>query len=228
MYSPLLVDEKKLRWVGGCTDDSKHSWTRQSITWICSWCGGEATASGAGVHSGSVMFFFLYLKILYLSQPMNNESIFSVYIFIHMRLVRQTEPLFVRSIENASSEIRMTCAQWEAYAMTVVGCFSSQMSHCLLKFMWSLAAGWHEREWQPGIFAFKSMGVWYRSDSYGGFTQWFPGKMDNIFTGRALLQLGNSLVFSFFLGFVGWASIWVAESSSCDCWSCDRRNSVLS
>jgi len=51
---------------------------------------------------------------------------------------------------------------------------SIQMSHCLLKFMWSLAAGWHEREWQPGIFAFKSMGVWYRSDSYGGFTQWFP------------------------------------------------------
>ncbi len=33
MYSPLLVDENKLRGVGvgGSADDSKHSWTRQSI-----------------------------------------------------------------------------------------------------------------------------------------------------------------------------------------------------
>ncbi len=39
-------------WDGVCSDDSKHSWTRQSITRICFWCGGKATSSGVGVYSG--------------------------------------------------------------------------------------------------------------------------------------------------------------------------------
>jgi hypothetical protein len=39
-------------WDVVCSDDSKHSWTRQSITRICLWCGGKATSSGVGVYSG--------------------------------------------------------------------------------------------------------------------------------------------------------------------------------
>ncbi len=42
-------------WDGVCSDDSKHSWTRQSITRICLWCGGKATSSGVGVYSGLSM-----------------------------------------------------------------------------------------------------------------------------------------------------------------------------
>lgn len=42
-------------WDGVCSDDSKHSWTRQSITRICFWCGGKATSSGVGVYSGLSM-----------------------------------------------------------------------------------------------------------------------------------------------------------------------------
>lgn len=149
-------------WDGVCSDDSKHSWTRQSITRICFWCGGKATSSGVGVYSGLSIIrcrvhgrskcwdWVLCNRDSCVLQSVSSEA------FVGPYLVESGMHLLSRFGQKVSYFWR---------------CGNEILKVCKL-------AGLHEREWQPGILACKNKGVRYHSHSHGVLTWWLSGKME--------------------------------------------------